>query len=156
MLTLDGAIQSIQAAMTPAILFTASGLLLAGLQNKYSSLIQAVRALNDERRELLQKPNASDLEKARAKGIGKQIPHLLKRAQLVRNAVFFLYLGTLLFLLSSFIIGMSHVGLPVMAHAVVALFVVGLVGLIVGILYALAEARLSYRVVRLEVGLETS
>ena len=50
---LDVAIQSISVAMTPAVLFTASALLLAGLQNKYSTLIQAVRSLNDERRRML-------------------------------------------------------------------------------------------------------
>jgi hypothetical protein len=153
--TLDLAIQSIQAAMTPAVLFTASGLLLAGLQNKYSTLIQAVRTLNDERRQLLQRPGVADWEQNRLHSIGRQIPHLLARAKLVRNAVFTLYLGTLLFLMSSFIIGLAHLGWPVMAAMVVGLFGAGLIGLIVGIFFALAEARLSYRVVQWEVGIES-
>ncbi len=38
----------------------------------------------------------------------------------------------------------------------IALFGVGLLGLITGVLFALAEARLSYLVVRMEVGLETT
>src|SRR5205823_11525839 len=98
--TLDAAIQSISVAMTPAVLFTASALLLAGLQNKYSTLIQAVRSLNDERRRFLQEPSLAAWQTDRLKSIDSQIPHLLARARLVRNAVFTLYLGTLLFLLS--------------------------------------------------------
>jgi hypothetical protein len=140
--------------MTPAVLFTASALLLAGLQNKYSTLIQAVRALNDERRELLRRPTLAHWEKSRSASIAEQIPHLLARAKLVRNAVFLLYLGTLLFLGSSFVIGLAHLGWPPMAPLVVALFGLGLAGLMVGVGFALAEARLSYRVVRMEVGLK--
>jgi len=60
-----------------------------------------VRALNDERRELLRRPTMANWEKARSESIVEQIPHLLARAKLVRNSVFMLYLGTLLFLLSS-------------------------------------------------------
>ncbi len=141
--------------MTPAVLFTASGLLLAGLQNKYSTLIQAVRTLNDERRHTLRQSTVAEWERNRLESIGRQIPHLLARAKLVRNAVFTLYLGTLLFLMSSFIIGLAHLGWPVMVALVVGLFGGGLTGLIVGILFALAEARLSYRLVQLEVGLES-
>ena len=141
--------------MTPAVLFTASALLLAGLQNKYSTLIQAVRSLNDERRRFLQEKSLVAWQTDRLKSIDKQIPHLLARAKLVRNAVFMLYLGTLLFLLSSFFIALAHTGWQSMAVPVVALFGLGLAGLIVGICFALAEARLSYLVVRKEVGLES-
>jgi hypothetical protein len=151
---LDAAVRSIDAAMTPAVLFTASSLLLAGLQNKYSTLIQAVRALNDERRALLRRPTLAGWEKGRSESIVEQIPHLLARAKLIRNAVFLLYLGTLLFLLSSCIIGLAHFVWPPLALAVVAFFGLGLAGLMVGVAFALAEARLSYRVVRLEVGLD--
>ncbi len=160
--SLDVAIQSISVAMTPAVLFTASALLLAGLQNKYSTLIQAVRSLNDERRRLLREPSLAAWQTDRLGSIDRQIPHLLARARLVRNAVFTLYLGTLLFLLASFFIGLAplgaglaHFGRQAMAAMVIALFGLGLAGLIVGILFALAEARLSYQVVRLEVGLES-
>lgn len=153
--SLDAAIQSINAAMTPAVLFTASALLLAGLQNKYSSLIQAVRSLNDERRELLRRPTLATWEQKRSESISLQISHLLARAKLVRNAVFMLYLGTLLFLGSSFVIGLVYLGWPPMGPLVITLFGVGLMGLITGVLFALAEARLSYRVVQLEVGLES-
>src|ERR1043166_607265 len=138
--SLDVAIQSISVAMTPAVLFTASALLLAGLQNKYSTLIQAVRVLNDERRRLLQQPSLAAWENTRIESIVRQIPHLLWRAKLVRNAVFTLYLGTLLFLLSSFFIGLAHLGWQVMTVLVIGLFALGLAGLIVGILFALAEA----------------
>ena len=153
--SLDVAIQSISAAMTPAVLFTASALLLAGLQNKYSTLIQAVRSLNDERRRMLRESSLAAWQTDRLKSIDNQIPHLLMRAKLVRNAVFMLYLGTLLFLLSSFVIGLAHLGWQPMAVLVVGLFGLGLAGLIVGILFALAEARLSYQIVRMEVGLES-
>jgi hypothetical protein len=151
---LNLAIESINAAMTPALLFTASSLLLAGLQNKYSTLIQAVRTLNDERRALLRRPTLAGWEKSRSESLAEQIPHLLARAKLVRNAVFMLYLGTLLFLLSSFVIGLAHLGWAPMGTLVIALFGFGLAGLMVGVSFALAEARLSYRVVRMEVGLK--
>jgi len=146
--SLNLAIESINAAMTPALLFTASSLLLAGLQNKYSTLIQAVRTLNDGR------PTLAGWERSRSESLAEQIPHLLARAKLVRNAVFMLYLGTLLFLLSSFVIGLAHLGWAPMGTLVIALFGFGLAGLMVGVSFALAEARLSYRVVRMEVGLK--
>lgn len=152
--SLDVAIQSISVAMTPAVLFTASALLLAGLQNKYSTLIQAVRSLNDERRRFLLEQSLAAWQTDRLKSIDKQIPHLLARAKLVRDAVFMLYLGTLLFLMSSFVIGLAYLGWQPMSVLVISLFALGLLGLIVGICFALAEARLSYLVVKLEVGLE--
>lgn len=151
---LNVAIESINAAMTPALLFTASSLLLAGLQNKYSTLIQAVRALNDERRAILRRPTLANWEKARSESITEQVPHLLARAKLVRNAVFMLYLGTLLFLFSSFLIGLAPLGWQATGLWVVILFGLGLAGLMIGVGFALAEARLSYRVVRMEVGLK--
>ena len=149
--SLDVAIQSINAAVTPALLFTASGLLLAGLQGKYSTLIGVIRALNDERRQFQHKPSLANWEQARQRSVDRQIPYLLGRVKRLRNSVFFLYLGTLLFLIASIVIGLTHLGWPPMAPLVLALFGAGLLALMAGVVFALLDAWQSYHGVLLEV-----
>lgn len=149
--SLDTTLQAINAAVTPALLFTAAALLLAGLQGKYSVLINALRALNDEHRQLTHQPTRADWESNRLASVARQIPYLLGRVRRVRNAVFLLYLGTLLFLIASILIGLNHLGWTATAPAVLALFGAGLLALLAGVVFALLDAWQSYRGVLLEV-----
>ena len=54
--------QTIQAILTPALMISACGLLLLGLNNRYAIVISRIRVLNDEKRRKLADPEGIDRE----------------------------------------------------------------------------------------------
>ena len=61
-LTTPLAQQTIQAILTPALMISACGLLLLGLNNRYAIVISRIRMLNDEKRRKLADPEGIDRE----------------------------------------------------------------------------------------------
>lgn len=148
-LTLESAIAFINASLAPAVLFTGVGLLLAGLQAKYSTIVTVIRQLNRERR---------DLDPENRKGGGDrldiltaQIDSLMERAKLVRNSVCSFYLTIFFLVGSSILIGLRVLGMGLSIGLVFAIFGLALAALFAGIAFATREALLSYRIVEVEV-----
>jgi len=76
---------------------------------------------------------------------------LLGRAWLVRCSLIWLYASVLLCLLASLGVGAAAMGIRGMSPVVVALFAGGFLAILVGLVYALQEARQSFTVVAAEV-----
>ena len=57
-------VQEIQYVLSPAVMVSSSALLLLGLQNKFSSLANRFRALNQEKRVLLQRAARDEIGRA--------------------------------------------------------------------------------------------
>ena len=125
--------------VTPTILVSASGLLLLGLQNKYARIVDRIRSLHT-----LRKEKTADLL-----NIQRQQNHLLKRAQLLRTAIFCLYVGILFFILTSITIGLG----PFFTSdvAVIIFFSTGLLALFLGVLHAVLDVQNSFRIILLEL-----
>ncbi|MBI4441232.1 DUF2721 domain-containing protein [Candidatus Woesearchaeota archaeon] len=129
------AISFIQQVVTPTILVSASGLLLLGLQNKYARIVDRIRAVREGK-----KSKINDL----------QLRHLFKRAQLLRTAIFSLYVGILFFILTSITIGMY--AMDIMSDAgIIIFFGTGLFAMFLGIIHAVLDVQNSFRIILLEL-----
>lgn len=148
-LTLESAIAFINASLAPAVLFTGVGLLLAGLQAKYSTIVTVIRQLNRERRDL--DPENVESGSERMGILTAQIDSLMERAKLVRNSVCSFYLTIFFLIVSSILIGLRVLGLGLSIGLVFAIFGLALAFLFAGIAFATREALLSYRIVEVEV-----
>jgi hypothetical protein len=153
---LSSSIQAIQTLLAPALGISAVGLLLLSLNNRYSIIINRIRLLNDERRKfirLMQK--GEDLEYAdnhRFMNISKQTEELLVRSKLVRNAILSLQTAMAMFVLTSVSIAvMLLTPLGWSSTLTVGIFVLGMLCVLVGIMFAGSEVRRSFKIVLLEV-----
>jgi hypothetical protein len=153
------AIEAIQAILAPALGISAVGLLLLGLYNRYSNIINRIRSLNEERRRYV-KLIADDTELSytdniRYININSQSKELLIRSRLVRNAILFLMLAVGLFVLTSVTIAAgllfdadSVKGFPLIS------FVLGMLSVLTGVVWAALEVHRSYKIVLLEANID--
>ena len=141
------AIQAIQAILAPAIMISACGLLLLGMQNKYGRIIDRMRGLTRERLELVRRRTAPVCD-ARCAAVEHQMPDLFLRSRLLHNAVFLLYCAVIAFVADTFVIavGLLVVSMAVTAAAVV-LFLVGMLLVLLSMIQAAEEIRISTRAV---------
>ena len=80
-------IQAIQLILAPGVMINACGLLLLGINNKFTSVLNRIRALTEEKRKmalLAANREFHPLEDQRIESISRQIKDLLNRARLVR------------------------------------------------------------------------
>lgn len=146
--------QTIQAILTPALMISACGLLLLGLNNRYATVISRIRLLNDEKRRKLADPEGIDREYVdalRFESVMRQIPSLITRVSYLRRALLFLWIGVICYLLSSLLLGAGlflGIDAPTLA---VWVFMIGLASAVVGVIFALLDIALAYRVLKLEV-----
>lgn len=146
-------INVIQAMLAPGLMISACGLLMLGMNNKYSMVVGRIRLLNEERRRLRAAQPTDEVQKARLESIAAQLAELLHRLWLVRNAVVGYSTAVGLFILSSFAIGlriMTGSGWP--EKLGLAFFVIGMLAVLCGIFFAASEAVLGYRIILMEAG----
>ena len=153
------ALQAIQALLAPAVGISAVGLLLLGLNNRYSIIINRIRLLNEERRRYLrilsEKDSLEYSDNVRFMSISNQSKELLIRSRLVRNAILSMQLSIALFVLTSVTVGISLFIATDLAKTVpLVVFIIGMVSVLVGILFAAGEVHRSYKIVLLEVKAE--
>ena len=150
------AIQAIQAMLAPAVAISAVGLLLLGMSNRYSAIINRIRLLNDEKRKYL-KMIADHRELAytdnvRFMSVRSQTDELMVRSRYVRNGILSMQLAIGMFVLTSVAIGINLFASSDLLRAVpLVIFVAGMIGLVIGIAFAALEVRRSYRIVLIEV-----
>lgn len=143
------AAQAINGILAPAIMISASALIMLALQGKYSQLIDRLRLLNDERRTMKQAPQSSQ---QRFENVVEQIEAILLRARLVRNSIMSLYLAITLFVISSIVIGVRlTLGIKVPIQPSLIVFMIGMLFVLSGVLYALRDIGSAYKVAQLEV-----
>jgi hypothetical protein len=144
--------QIIGQVLAPTIMISACGLMLLGLQNKYSNIIDRIRVLNEERRKL-RGMSLDEIKRKRRDSIEKQIPRLLDRAKLEKNAILYMYIGVLFFVLTSVFIGIdilsrTYVNFEALTST---LFMIGLACVFIAAVNAYLEIRKAYDIVLIEV-----
>lgn len=161
MLLVDEAIDAskvIQSMLSPAVMISACGLLLLGANNKYSSVINRIRLLNDEKRRLIMKTGERGFtpeENLRLESTARQLTHLWVRARLVRDSVLSYTVAAALFVLCSLLIGAALferlIGLHYLSTAV---FLAGMLMVFAGVMFGVLESKKGYEIVRLEISAE--
>jgi len=145
-------VQLIQGMLAPGLMISACGLLLLGMNNKYSLVVNRIRLLNEEKRKIFHQEKVDENDSSRLSNIELQISHLIGRISLVRNAVFSYSLAVALFIVSSVLIGItikkSTLGFD---WLIVAFFYAGMFAVFVGIIFAAIEVWKGYRIVKIEI-----
>jgi hypothetical protein len=150
---------TIQAILAPALGISATGLLLLGLLNRYSSMVNRIRLLNAEKRKymniIVEKDELPYTENIRLSSIINQIKNLLYRSKLNRNAILSIQSAIILFVLTSVLIGINVFFNNSFAETfALMLFLTGMIFVLIGIVFSAWEIHNSYKITELEVKVE--
>ena len=142
----DTIIEIIKGMLAPGIMISACGLLLLGMNNKYSLVVNRIRTLNYEFRAL----EANNL--IRKESIQTQLPLLIKRMRLIRNAVWLYTIAIALYIFSIFSIGLFFLSGKAFIISIISFsfFILALVALLWGIIHAAKEVRLGFNILSIE------
>ncbi len=148
----------IQLMLSPAVMISACGLLLLGANNKYSSVVNRIRLINDEKRRLVMKAadrNFTPEENLRLESTARQLRHLSIRARLVRDSVLSYTIAAAFFVISSLLIGLAlFQGIVELHYLSTAAFMIGMLMVFAGIVFGVLESKKGYDIVQLEINAE--
>lgn len=148
-------IQIIQLMLAPAVMINACGLLLLGINNKYSLVVNRIRLLNEEKRRLFLRAGEKPLstqDNVRLESIAKQIVNLVTRVRLVRNAVLCYTTGVALFVFTSLLIGISSfLFISEMNYFIITAFLFGMLIVFMGVIFTGLETKKGYEIILFEV-----
>jgi hypothetical protein len=149
-------IQLIQSILAPALMISGCGLLILALFNRYAIQHNRIRLLNDERRKIYKTVSRDEelpeADKIRINSLEFQINNLLNRARMLHNAILYIIISIIFFILSSLAIAVV-LFLPKLIFAIFPLivFLSGMVSLFIGVMITANEIRLSFTNIRVEV-----
>lgn len=143
-------VEIIQAMLVPGLMVSACGLLLLGMNNKYSMIVNRIRLLNQEDRSISPEKNSEGQN--RHVNIELQLSKLFYRLKLVRNAVFFYSVAIASFIVSSLFIGLKFLldsgSIEVL---IVIFFLLGMLFVLCGIILAANEVLRGYQIIKIEI-----
>ncbi len=148
-------IQAIQLILAPGVMINACGLLLLGISNKFTSVLNRIRALTEEKRHLVMRAGDKDfsaLETQRLESVTRQITGLLGRAQAIRNAVFCYFIGVGLNVSTSLLIGVDFfAAFSFLQIPIIIMFLLGMISVFVGVIFGARDTLKGYEIVKFEV-----
>ncbi len=148
-------VQVIQLMLAPGLMISACGLLLLGMNNKYSLVVNRIRLLNEEKRKLFFKAGGKDFnyeENVRLESLMMQISKLSFRVKLVKNAVLSYTIAVALFVLTSLFIGIDYMtATDKFSFGVTTFFLLGMLSVLIGVVYAAYETKKGFDIIQLEV-----
>ena len=148
-------VQIIQLMLAPGLMISACGLLLLGMNSKYSLVVNRIRLLNEERRRVLKRSDDTEFtyqENIRIESISKQLEKLTFRVKLVRNAVLFYTIAVALFVITSLLIGFGYLfDITRLNSFITTIFLLGMVSVLGGVIFAAYETYRGYEIVKYEV-----
>jgi len=136
--------QLIQTMIAPAVMISCCGLLELSLINKLGRVIDRIRILNTELRTV-------KLDSTRKISVERQIDMMVHRALLLKRSSTALFLSILFFVLTSLGIGLFSLSERVGTFLAILFFVAGMVCLLLGVLYAYWEIRISHQTIIEEI-----
>lgn len=147
--------QVIQLMLAPAVMINACGLLLLGINNKYSLVVNRIRLLNEEKRRLKLRAGERDFtvdENVRLESIARQLTRLVTRVRLVRNSVMCYTGAVALFVLTSLMIAFDFFNPALqIKNYIIGSFLIGMLMVISGVAFAFVETKKGYDIVLFEV-----
>ena len=151
-------VEVIQLMLAPGLMISACGLLLLAMNNKYSLVVNRIRLLNEEKRRFITKVSGNEFnyeETIRLESISLQVKKLAFRARLVRNAVLSYTIAVALFVITSLLIGFKFIfDMERLGSTITALFLIGMISVLIGVIFAAYETIKGYEIVQLEVAVD--
>ena len=148
-------IQAIQLILAPGVMISACGLLLLGINNKFTSVLNRIRILTEERRKMIL--NAADrnfhpAENQRIESIARQVAGLLDRARLIRNSIFCYLCAVGLFVTTSLFIGADYFAPSILLrYFILGMFLGGMMVVFVGVSFGVFDTLKGFNIVKFEV-----
>lgn len=145
----------IQSMLAPGIMISACGLLILGMNNKYSLVVSRIRALADEKRKLITPPkhgNLNQVEENRLKSINTEINLFAYRVVLVKKAVTSYYVAVAFYIFASLLIGVNFLSDQAITNIIALIFfLAGMVSVVTGVYYAAQEIKKGLEIVKIEI-----
>ncbi len=148
----------ISAMLAPGIMISACGLLILGMNNKYSLVVGRIRTLNEEKRKFARSADTKEFEyfdQVRISSISKQLAFLYERVRFIRNAVLCYSLAVGSFVITSIWIGLGLVvrGAEMINSGIASIifFVIGMILVLIGITFAARESIKGFDIIELEL-----
>ncbi|MGD0036569.1 MAG: DUF2721 domain-containing protein [Bacteroidota bacterium] len=148
-------IQAIQLILAPGVMISACGLLLLGINNKFTAVLNRIRILTEEKRKIIFNAAERDFHPAenhRIESITRQVAGLLNRARLIRDSVS-CYLGAVgLFVVTSLLIGADYfMPMLLLGYLILTMFLCGMVVVFIGVIFGVVDTMKGYNIVKFEV-----
>jgi len=159
-MSIEMIIRTISLILAPVVMITSCVLLLNGLLTRYEVISTRMRAMHRERLELLQAIGYKNgdgeptlgFSTQRVQEIETQLPPLLYRHKLIRNAILAVNVAILIFVFSMFIIALAVItNAPPTAGIALLAFLIGTGALLVCIVITTLELYRSQREVAYEI-----
>ncbi|MBI5464640.1 MAG: DUF2721 domain-containing protein [Ignavibacteriales bacterium] len=151
--------QAIQLILAPAVMISACGLLTLGISSKFSTVLNRIRLLNEEKRKLFVK--AGDAKKftleenQRLASITRQLQRLIERARYVRNSLVSYFIAIALFISTSLLIGLQFFFRDIQVRwLIIDIFLLGMVMVFCGVVFAVRDTFKGFDIVKFEVEAE--
>lgn len=158
-MSIDTIIRTISLILAPVVMISSCAIFLNGLFGHYQTISARLRGMHRERLELLQTVDMSTTAERtfsiivqRILEIDTQLPNMLRRHKLIRDAVVAIGVAVSIFITSMFIIALATAANSPLA-AVIALiaFLLGTGALLVGVITTTIELYQSHREVSYEI-----
>ncbi len=159
-MTIDSLIRTISLILAPAVMISSCAIFLNGIITRYESVGARMRAMHHERLELLH--GLEHTTSSGVPGVGfsthriheieVQLPRLLRRHKLLRNAVLTENTAIVLFVASMFSIALAALtNSTLIANAALLIFLIGTGALLVGVIITTLELSRSQLEVAFEI-----
>jgi hypothetical protein len=154
------AVTAVQAMVAPVVLVTTAAILTGALLTMYSSIDARMRAMNNERLQILTDEAGALLSAGGLSGTGRerlsqidhQLPLLLRRHRLLHNAILVIFAGVSVLVLSVIAIGIAVTSSSdTFGTLALALVLFGTVTLLAGLLLAARSIMISQDAIDYEV-----
>jgi len=145
--------RTIQLILAPVVMLSACSIFVGGLLSHYAAINARIRTMARERFELIRdRRDADALVAERLAEIDVQLPALLQRHGLVHHSLLAAYVGILILVGSMCVIALSAVvAADWLVSLVLALFVSGILAVLVSVVLISMEVRTSQRAIAFEV-----
>ena len=160
-MNIDTTIRTISLIVAPVVMVTSCALFLNGLLQRYHAISSTMRMMHRERLDLLRATGKSvtsaltsidGVTAERLREIETQLPNMLLRHNLIQNAVLFVDIAILVFVLSMFIIAAANMtNSSWMAVVALFCFLAGTGVLMIGVAITTIEVYRSQRELAYEI-----
>ncbi|MEM2964490.1 MAG: DUF2721 domain-containing protein [Candidatus Bathyarchaeia archaeon] len=147
-----------QTVLVPVLMISGMGLFILILQTRYGRVVDRIRAINNERLELIKRSvtkRLSRIEKIwndyRLQDLHKQMAILAKRGKLLKDALKYMFISIFTFIISSLLLFIEQVTNIPLSVAVLLSFSYGMLMLFMACVNAIKEVGGSFEAVMFDI-----
>ncbi len=144
--------QLINSMLVPGVMIVAASILLFSTNSKYSTIVNRIRFLKEERIKIIEQDSSSKDKLKHINKIELQMSHLIHRISMVRITIASFSAAILFFTVASVMFGIrSNFELNGYFWVSTSFFFGGLLAIINGVVFSVIEVFKGYRIVLIEI-----